>query len=37
MLETHPVIKKLNFKDQGQSVLILNAPKAYEEVMSAFG
>jgi hypothetical protein len=35
MQETHPVIKKLNFKDQGQSVLILNPPKAYEEVIAA--
>jgi hypothetical protein len=36
MPEANPVIKKLQFKDQGQSVLIVNAPKAYEEVMSAF-
>lgn len=30
------VIKKLQFKDQGQAVLIINAPKAYEEVMAFF-
>lgn len=30
------VIKKLQFKDQGQPVLIVNAPKAYEEVMALF-
>lgn len=30
------VIKKLQFKDQGQAVLIINAPKAYEEVMASF-
>lgn len=30
------VIKKLQFKDQGQPVLIVNAPKVYEEVMSTF-
>lgn len=36
MFETHPVLKKLNFKDLGQPVLILNAPKAYDEVIGAF-
>ncbi|MEH7298911.1 DUF3052 domain-containing protein [Neobacillus drentensis] len=30
------VIKKLQFKDQGQAVLVINAPKAYEEVMAMF-
>jgi hypothetical protein len=30
------VIKKLQFKDQGQSVLIINAPKAYDEVIALF-
>ena len=30
------VIKKLQFKDQGQAVLIINAPKVYEEVMASF-
>jgi hypothetical protein len=36
MLETHPVIKKLNFKELGQTVLIVNAPKAYDEVIAGF-
>lgn len=36
MLEIHPVVKKLNFKDLGQPVLILNAPKAYEEIIATF-
>lgn len=36
MLETHPVIKKMNFKDHGQTVLIVNAPKAYDEIIAAF-
>lgn len=30
------VIKKLQFKDQGQPVLIINAPKAYDEVAASF-
>ncbi|MCL6573215.1 MAG: DUF3052 domain-containing protein [Bacillus sp. (in: Bacteria)] len=30
------VIKKLQFMDQGQSVLIINAPKAYDEVIATF-
>ncbi|MFL6559040.1 MAG: DUF3052 domain-containing protein [Bacillus sp. (in: firmicutes)] len=30
------VIKKLQFKDQGQAVLIVNAPKSYEDVMASF-
>jgi hypothetical protein len=30
------VIKKLQFKDQGQAVLIINAPQAYEGVMASF-
>lgn len=30
------VIKKLQFKDQGQAVLIMNAPNVYEEVMASF-
>ena len=33
MLETHPVVKKLQYKDLGQPVLILNAPEAYQEVI----
>lgn len=32
----NPVIKKLQFKDHGQPVLIMNAPKEYEEVMRDF-
>jgi hypothetical protein len=36
MSETHPVIKKLQFKDRGQPVLIMNAPKAYDEVIARF-
>jgi hypothetical protein len=34
--DQHPVIKKLQFKDQGQSVLVISAPKAYDEVLGAF-
>ncbi|MBE4907534.1 DUF3052 domain-containing protein [Bacillus luteolus] len=30
------VLKKLNFKDKAQPVLILNAPTSYQEVMKAF-
>lgn len=30
------VLKKLNFKDKGQPVLILHAPTSYQEVMKAF-
>jgi hypothetical protein len=36
MSEIHPVKKKLQFKDHGQPVLIVNAPKAYDEVISSF-
>ncbi|MGM0876642.1 MAG: DUF3052 domain-containing protein [Bacillota bacterium] len=36
MPEIHPVIKKLQFKDHGQPVLIINAPKAYDEVKAGF-
>jgi hypothetical protein len=36
MSDIHPVIKKLQFKDKGQHVLIINAPKAYDEVISGF-
>jgi hypothetical protein len=36
MNEAAPVLKKLNFKDQGQPVLIINPPKAYDEVKMAF-
>lgn len=34
--DIHPVIKKLQFKDHGQPVLIINAPKAYDEVIAGF-
>jgi hypothetical protein len=30
------VLKKLQFKDQGQPVLILSAPQAYDEVIRSF-
>ncbi|MED2942339.1 DUF3052 domain-containing protein [Bacillus swezeyi] len=36
MAETHPVIKKLQFKDFGQPVLIFNAPASYGDIMAAF-
>ncbi|MGG3625619.1 hypothetical protein ABES25_18980 [Bacillus gobiensis] len=31
-----PVLKKLQYKDQGQPVFILNAPLAYDEMLAAF-
>lgn len=34
MPEIHPIIKKLQYKDLGQPVLMLNAPQAYQEVIS---
>lgn len=36
MTDFSPVIKKLQFKDRGQPVLILNAPKAYDEISASF-
>ncbi|KOP66000.1 hypothetical protein AMS62_12695 [Bacillus sp. FJAT-18019] len=33
MPEIHPIVKKLQFKDLGQPVLMLNAPQAYHEVI----
>ncbi|MFS0774574.1 DUF3052 domain-containing protein [Neobacillus sp. 3P2-tot-E-2] len=36
MSEVSPLLKKLNFKDQGQPVLIMNAPKAYDEIKAIF-
>lgn len=36
MTELHPVIKKLQLKKQDKPVLIVNAPKEYEEVLKAF-
>jgi hypothetical protein len=34
--EAAPVLKKLNFKDLGQPVLVINAPRSYDEIKSAF-
>lgn len=36
MTEASPVIKKLQFKDRGQPVLIMNAPKVYNDISAAF-
>lgn len=36
MSEAAPVLKKLNFKDQGQPVLVINAPKSYDDIKAAF-
>ncbi|WP_216830544.1 DUF3052 domain-containing protein [Alkalihalobacterium elongatum] len=36
MKEINLVIKKLQLKDQSKPVLILNAPKEYEEVIASF-
>jgi hypothetical protein len=36
MTEVALVLKKLNFKDQGQPVLVINAPKSYDEIKAAF-
>jgi hypothetical protein len=36
MTEVASVLKKLNFKDQGQPVLIINAPKSYDDIKAAF-
>jgi hypothetical protein len=36
MSEGTSVLKKLQFKDQVQAVLVINAPKEYNEVMTAF-
>src|ERR1700730_14900551 len=36
MTETNSVVKKLQFKDQGQPVLIMHAPKPYDEVIDSF-
>ncbi|MBU8684101.1 DUF3052 domain-containing protein [Bacillus haynesii] len=36
MAETNPVIKKLQFKDNGQPVLIVNPPEAYTGIMAEF-
>lgn len=36
MKEVHPIIKKLQFKDHGQPVLVLNAPRSYKEIIESF-
>lgn len=36
MSEIHPILKKLQWKETGKAVLIVNAPKEYEEVVNAF-
>lgn len=36
MSEASPLLKKLNFKDQGQPVLVINAPKSYDVIKAAF-
>lgn len=36
MSEIHPVLKKLQWKETGKAVLIVNAPKEYEEVVNTF-
>lgn len=36
MSELHPVLKKLQLKDQSKPALILNAPKEYKEIENAF-
>ncbi len=36
MESIHPILKKLQFKDAGQPVLILGALKSYEVVIEGF-
>ncbi|WP_156289172.1 DUF3052 domain-containing protein [Oceanobacillus salinisoli] len=36
MKEFNPIIKKLQFKDYGQPVLIVHAPASYEPIMNDF-
>ena len=36
MSEAALVLKKLNFKDQGQPVLVIHAPKSYDDIKAAF-
>ncbi|NYE06138.1 hypothetical protein F4694_002913 [Bacillus niacini] len=36
MKEAASVLKKLNFKDQGWPVLVINAPPSYNDVKAAF-
>ncbi len=35
-MDVHPILKKLQFKDQGQPVLLIQAPASYEQVQKAF-
>lgn len=34
--QLHPVLKKLNYKEAGQPVLVMNAPFSYKEVTDTF-
>ena len=36
MSERHPLLKKLQWKENQKAVLIVNAPKEYEDVVKAF-
>lgn len=36
MSEAAQLLKKLNFKDQGQPVLVINAPTSYNNIKAAF-
>jgi hypothetical protein len=36
MTDALEILKKLNFKERGQIVLVLNAPASYESVISSF-
>ncbi|MDI2585936.1 DUF3052 domain-containing protein [Psychrobacillus sp. NEAU-3TGS] len=36
MSQIHPLLKKLQWKENEKAVLIVNAPKEYEEVVKAF-
>ncbi|WP_342599340.1 DUF3052 domain-containing protein [Psychrobacillus sp. FSL H8-0483] len=36
MSEIHPILKKLQWKETGKAVLVLNAPSSYEETTTTF-
>ncbi|WP_442593687.1 DUF3052 domain-containing protein [Neobacillus sp. D3-1R] len=36
MSEAQAILKKLNYKDNGQSVLVINAPNSYNKVLEVF-
>ncbi|MFC4775925.1 DUF3052 domain-containing protein [Paenibacillus sp. GCM10023252] len=36
MTTENPVLKKLQYRDNGEAVLILNAPHSYDDVLQAF-